>query len=191
MTAKKKTPTKEKVILSALNLAAQQGWNTTSLADIARESGLTLAQLHDLFEDKTDILSGFARMIDRQILENAAIGEGESPRDALFDLLMDRFEALSAHRPGLTAILESFKCDPKQAVIGLPHLARSMSWMLEATGQSADGIKGAVKLSALIAIYLKTVYVWMSDETQDLAKTMAALDKSLARAESWANRFGF
>ncbi|MDB2683043.1 TetR/AcrR family transcriptional regulator [Alphaproteobacteria bacterium] len=182
---------KEKIILSALELAAEQGWGDVTLADIAAKANVGVAELYDIFEDKGDILSGLGRMIDKKILSDVrGAANDESPRDLLFDLLMDRFESLNKHRDGVIAILASIKFDPKQAVIALPHLCRSMSWMLEACGISTYGIKGALRVSGLTALYLKAARVWMSDESADLAKVMASLDKDLGRIESWAGTLG-
>lgn len=192
MAGKKKTDiggVREKIVLAALDLAAQKGWNKVTLPDIARKAKIKLADLHDIFEDKVDILAAFGRMIDRQVLENAS-DEG-SPRDRLFDLLMDRFEALNEYRGGVVSILESFKCDPKQMVIGAPHLCRSMGWMLEAAVESTTGLKGVLKVAGLTALYLKAAHVWSKDESDDLAKTMASLDRDLSRLEGLAERFKF
>ena len=187
MSAEKKTA----IIEVSLRLAAEQGWGKTTLTDIARASDIDLAALHDLFEDKADILTAFGRMIDRQVLENTEVEGGAAPRDTLFDLIMDRFEALNDHRDGVVSILKSMKCDPKEGLICAPSLCRSMSWMLEAAGINTNGLSGMLKISALSALYLKTARIWMRDDSPDLSKTMAELDKNLATAEKWAGRFGF
>ena len=192
MVSKSKKNVKETIVNHALTLAAEQGWAHVSLRDIVKEVDLTLAELHEHFEDKTDILVTLGRMIDRQVLDN--IGEGEeggSPRDRLFDVLMERFEVLNKYRDGVCAVLDSFLCDPKQAVISLPHMARSMNWMLEAAGMDTGGIKGAVKVAGLTGVYLKILHTWKEDESADLPKTMAALDKTLGRVDSVAGFCGF
>ena len=191
MAEKATKPTKEKAIKAALNLAAQKGWTETSLADIATESGISLSELHEMFEDRFDILAAYGRMIDKRVLEAATAPQpGLSPRDLLFDLLMERFDVLNENRDGVAAILKSFCLDPKQAIISLPHLGRSMSWMLEAAGIDTGGIKGAVKVAGLTGLYLKVLRTWKDDDSPDMGKTMAALDKTLGRAEQWAGSFG-
>ena len=182
---------KVKIIETALNLAAKKGWAYITLADIAKASKLSLAALHEHFEDKSDILAGFSRMVDGRVL--AGLGEGDSaasPRDRLFDILMERFEVLNEYRSGLVSVLDSFKSDPKQFVIGLPHVCKSMSWMLEAAGMDTLGLRGAARLAGLSGIYIKNLRVWAGDVSPDLGKTMAALDKDLSRAESLANSIG-
>ncbi|GJL85229.1 MAG: hypothetical protein DHS20C02_10040 [Micavibrio sp.] len=192
MTSKAKKNVKEEVVQAALALAVERGWAQASLRDVSERAGLSLGELHEHFDDKSDILVALGRMIDRQVLENIGEGEeGASKRDRLFDVLMERYEVLNNYRDGVSAVLDSFLCDPKQAVISLPHLARSMSWMLEAAGMETGGIKGAVKVAGLTGVYLKVLKTWKDDDSADLSKTMAALDKTLNRVDSLAGICGF
>ncbi|MBI1301869.1 MAG: TetR family transcriptional regulator [Alphaproteobacteria bacterium] len=194
MSAKKKKDEnpKAQIVQAALDLAVERGWEQTSLRDIAEKAGLSLTELFDHVEDKTDILVLLGRQIDRKVIENMSptLSEESVIRDRLFDVMMDRYDALNDHREGIKAILESFKYDPKQAVISLPHLCRSMAWMMEGAGIDTNGISGAVKVTGLTGIYVKVLKTWMEDETSDLSKTMAALDKALERSERVANMIG-
>jgi AcrR family transcriptional regulator len=191
MPKKPQKDVKQKIIETALKLAAEQGWENTSLADIAKACKLSLAKLHDQFEDKADIIAGLGRMIDKKVLENAGKPDPKTPpRELLFDILMERYDVLNQYRTGIVSILDSFKCDPKQAVIALPHLCKSMTWMLEAAGLNTSGVSGALRVAGLTAVYAKNLYTWKDDDSADLAKTMAALDKDLERAEQLANLLG-
>lgn len=178
---------KSKVVEHALKLAAQLGWEHTRLSDIADSAGLSLADVQGHFDCKTDILVAFGRMIDHKVLQNMGKADlSMTPRDRLFDILMERFDVLNDHRPGLISILESFRYDPKQAVISLPYLCNSMTWMLEAAGEETHGFRGALKVAGLSGVYLKVLKTWKDDDSADLSKTMAALDKDLGRVEQFA-----
>ena len=48
-----------KAVRAALKLAAERGWGEISLADIAQEAGLSLAELRREFSCKSDIISAF------------------------------------------------------------------------------------------------------------------------------------
>ncbi len=183
---------KDKIIETALDLAKDMGWAQVSLSDIARECDISMAELFDFIDDKTDILVLLGRSIDRKVLHN--IGEVDSAlseRDRLFDLLMERFDVLNEYREGIVAVLESFRFDPKQAIISMPHLCRSMTWMLEAAGIETHGLRGAIKVAGLTGLYLKTLRIWRDDDSVDMGKVMAALDTDLERVEGLASRFGF
>ncbi len=190
MSKKTATNPRDEAVLAALALAAEKGWMEVTMGDIARRAGIKPAELHDIFEERFDILAAFGRMLDRRVL--AAIGEpdeGSSERDRLFEIMMERFDALNEHRDGVISILDSFLPDPKQAIVSLPHLCRSMAWMLDAAGIPTGGMKGVAKIMGLTALYLKTLRTWREDDSEDMAKTMAELDKNLASAEGLAKRF--
>lgn len=187
-------PLKARAVRAALDLAAKSGWGGVGMQDIAAQCKCTLAELHDVFEDRGDILTAYGRSVDRRVLDSVGKPDmTQSDRDRLFDVMMERFDVLGADRAALQSILKSFCTDPKQAVIGLPHLGKSMVWMLEGAGIDANGAKGAVKALGLLGVYLYTLKAWMDDDSEDLSKTMAALDRALGRAEQWGgvvlNRF--
>ncbi|MCB9978221.1 MAG: TetR family transcriptional regulator [Rhodospirillales bacterium] len=174
----------DRIIAACLALAAEKGWDGVSLSDIAARAGVSLGQMYVLYDDRTAILAAFARRVDRAVLTSVSASDPDLPvRERLFDVLMERFEILNADRDGVIAVLASVRRDPKQAVIGLPHLARSMCWMLEAAGVETTGWRGAVRIAGLTALWLRVAAVWAQDDSPDMGRTMAALDGALAQAE--------
>ncbi|MCB9989451.1 MAG: TetR family transcriptional regulator [Rhodospirillales bacterium] len=181
---------RKKIVDAALSLAAEKGWEAVNMRDIADQTGLKLHELYEYVEDRFDILAAYGRIIDRTVMESCGEKPADtSPRDHLFDLLMERFDILNENRDAVCSVLSSFRCDPKQAVIGLPHLGKSMTRMLEAANINTAGFRGALKVTGLCALYLKTLRVWMRDDSPDMAKTMAELDKNLEKAEQWSLSF--
>lgn len=188
------TETREKIIKAALALASEKNWSAVGMSDIAAQAQLDLSVLHAHFEDKDEILRVYGRRLDTQVME-AFQGqelEGDSTKDKLFDILMERFDLMYDDRDAVLSIMKAYKFDPKRAAIALPHVAKSMSWMLELAGQSCDNWRGCIKILGLTGIYLDiAMRVWPQDESPDMPKTMAALDKALGRAESMANSMAF
>ena len=64
-----------------------------------------------------------------------------------------------------------------------PALARSMAWMLEAGGAPAHRPVDLLRVKLLAGIHLSVMRVWLRDDSEDLGRTMASLDKALKR---WA-----
>lgn len=180
----------EKLVDAALKLAKTKPWVTITLQEIADNAKVDLADFRDYFEDKTDILVCYGRRIDRKTL--ASLGKPDledSFKDRIFEVLMARFDILNEDRDALLSILEGFKSDPKAALISLPHLKHSMAWMIEAAGVSTSGWKGAGQVLGITLVYMETLRQWMKDESEDMARTMAALDKSLSRYEQLCQYF--
>lgn len=182
---------KEKLVREAMELAAELGWEFLTLRDVAERGGISLAELRMYFADKSDILTALGAMIDREVLgQMEDLDPAASPRDVLFDVMMERFDVLNRYRAGIVSVFHSFRLEPKQALLSMPHLFRSMEWMLEAAGIDSNGFKGAAKVVGLTGVYLKGVRVWIKDDSPDMGKTMAELDKALGRAEKMAGYIG-
>jgi AcrR family transcriptional regulator len=182
-----------RVFEAALKLAAKRGWSKIALADIAAAADMSLADLYAVYPSKAAILEALSRDVDRRVLADAEIEATESPRDRLFDVLMKRFDALAVYRDGLAAIARDSWRDPALVLCHAGQLRRSMAAMLEAAGISSAGLAGTLRAKGLAAIYLATLRDWFRDNTADKAKTMAALDGRLRRAEScarWLDRSG-
>lgn len=185
---------KERIAIVAIDLAGERGWETLSLTDVAYRAGLSVAEIASLFDEKNDLLRVYMRKVDQQMLLGFPVakegGHDENPHDRLFDMMMARIDCLSEHREGVVAVLRSFKFDPREILSLVPDISRACRWMLESAEVSTTGIKGLARIIGLASIYINTLRVWADDESPDLSKTMAALDKSLARAASLSSTLG-
>jgi AcrR family transcriptional regulator len=182
-----------RILAGAMEAAAATGWRKASLADIAAAAGVSLAELHAHFADKPAILRGLVDYADRAVLAGAGKRKdaGESPRDRLFDVLMRRFDALKPFRPGLAAVMKEMGgIGVGDAICGVQRMMRSLGWMLEAAGIGTGGMAGNLRVKGLAVVYAATFSTWLKDDSEDMAKTMAALDKNLDRAERWTSFFG-
>jgi len=175
-----------KIVDAALRLAALQGWADTSLADIAAEAKVPLAELRHRFAGKSAILRAFLRRVDEQVLAGSDPALADEPvKDRLFDVLMRRLDALEPHRDALAAIGRELQREPPALACFLAGpFQRSMRWMLEAAQVPPWGALQPLQVKGLGVLYLSVYRVWLGDEGTDKAKTMAALDKALSRADS-------
>ncbi|MGE5145283.1 MAG: TetR family transcriptional regulator [Candidatus Eiseniibacteriota bacterium] len=182
----KKTDPKRHVIETAMALAAERGWRRLTLGEIAEGAGLTLAELRTHVSSKPAILLALNDLVD-EIMLAAGPGDGDSARERLFEVVMRRFEALQPFKDGIASALRDGPGDPLAALCGGLCLLRSMAWTLEAAGIGSAGLIGLTRTKVLAGMYLSTIPVWLRDDSADLGRTMAALDRRLARAESMAS----
>jgi ubiquinone biosynthesis protein COQ9 len=176
------------LIAAAFKLAADVGWARLTIIDAARAAGLSPGEARARFPGKHALLRRFGAMLDQAAL-SADSSEGPV-RDRLFDLLMGRFDAMKSHREGLGALLRSLPGDPATTFGLICGTHRSMRWMLQAAGVSTAGLRGELRVRGLIAVWIWTLRAFARDETDDLAPTMAALDKALGRAHALASWLG-
>jgi AcrR family transcriptional regulator len=174
----------EIIAAAAMRLAGRKGWRRLALGDIAAEAGVTLAELARNYSSRPEILDGFERMIDRRMLAGAAAGDiDDAPRDRLFDVIMERFDALLPYRDGVRRVTRGLPFDPPSSLVLAFALPRSVSWMFTGARIAIDGPTMPLRLMVLGGAYLSTFRVWLDDDTQDLARTMATLDRQLDRAQ--------
>jgi AcrR family transcriptional regulator len=170
-----------------MTLLATQPLERIGLDDIAKAAGVSLADLRGEFSSVVDILATHMKDIDRAVLAADASDMGEEPaRERLFDVLMRRLDAHAGHKAAIRSLMRSTVCNPPLALVMNGLAARSMSWMMTAAGISAAGPKGALRAQALTLMYVRVLSVWSNDEDPGLARTMAALDRELARGERWS-----
>lgn len=175
-----------RALAAALALIAENGWRKLTMADVARKAAMPPARVRALFPGREAVLEAFFLDIDRRVAAEGsyAANDPNPARDRLFDVLMRRFDALTPHRPAIKALLKDLPLDPETAAWCAFRLSRSLAWMLDIAGLSAQGALGRIRAKGLLLIYLNALRVWLSDETADMSPTMAALDKGLRAAES-------
>lgn len=178
---------REKIIAAFLTLLAETPIERIGLSEIAGSAGVTLVQLRGEFGSPLAILAAHLKEIDRAVLaEDFSDMEEEPPRERLFDVLMRRLEKLAPHRQAVRSLLRSASRNAPLA-LALNGLAlRSQKWMLAAAGIGGSGPRGALRAQGLALLYSSVLRTWVRDDDPGLARTMAALDRALARGQRFA-----
>ena len=173
-----------KIITAAFDLAASPGWSEVSLRDIADAAGCSLADVMERFSDKDDVLSVFVEHVDRAMLASAGDVEREqSARDAVFEVIMSRFDAMAPYRGGLKSIMQArptpLAMDPATVRMTL----KTQNKILQASGISTAGAPALLRQLGLARIYGQVFRIWLDDDDAGMARTMAALDRRLRQGE--------
>jgi AcrR family transcriptional regulator len=178
---------RERAIEALMSLLVENPIEQIGLNDIAERAHLSLSDLRADFSSVHAILAGFMKDLDRQVLETDTSDMTNEPaRERLFELLMRRLELLTPHKAAIRSLMRSSLRNPALALAMGNRAAQSMSWMMEAAGISSAGIKGGMRAHALSLLYARVLTTWMDDNDPGLARTMSALDRELARAQSWS-----
>lgn len=181
----KKADIPDHIIDTAMKLAADGRWRDLSLAEIAEAAKLPIAKVYPVYPSRQAILDAFVRRIDAAVLADGDADDLEgSARDRLFDVFMRRFDALDPYKDAVATVAFDQARDPLAALASACRLRRSMALMLEAAGLASSGGRGVLRVKGVALIYLSALRVWLRDESEDKARTMAVLDKQLRRAEA-------
>ena len=187
-TAAPATPTtdREKIVAAFLTLLADERFESIGLADVAAQAGVSLAQLRDEFPSMLAILAAHIKATDRAVLAADISDMAEEPeRERLFDVLMRRIEALAPHKEALRSLLRSAMRDPGLALALNAMAVRSQQWMLAAADISSSGPRGLVRAQGLALLFARALRTFVDDDDEGHARTMAVLDRELARGARW------
>ncbi len=170
-----------------LALLAEQPFERIGFAEIATRAGVSLSEMREQFGSTVAILATHMKDIDRAVLAGSdADMAAEPPRERLFDVLMRRIEVSTPHKAALRSLSRSAMRNPPLALALNGLAVRSQQWMLTAADISASGPRGMVRAQGLALLYASVLRTWLDDDDPGLARTMAALDRSLARGQRWS-----
>jgi AcrR family transcriptional regulator len=178
---------RDPVVDAFLSLLAERPFEEVGFGDIAARAGISLADLRGRFGSTLAILAAHLKEIDRQVLSGIDAEMAEEPaRERLFDVLMRRLEALTPYKAAARSLTRSFPRNPGLALAFNAMAVRSQQWMLTAADIPAAGPKGIVRAQGLAMLFSSVLRTWLHDDDPGLARTMAALDRALARGQRWA-----
>jgi AcrR family transcriptional regulator len=178
---------RERVIAAMMTLLAEKPIERIGFADIAREAEITLPELREMFGSTLAILAARTKELDRAVLAagDADMAE-EPPRERLFDVLMRRLELLEPEKAAVRSLMRSASRNPALACALNGLAVRSQQWMLTAADIDAAGPRGMLRAQGLAVLFASVLRTWIDDDDPGRARTMAALDRALARGQRWA-----
>lgn len=175
------------VVEALLRLVDLHDWHDIELADIAREAGIPLGRLRELFPSKGAMLAGFGRMIDARVLaatpQDPAADDlaGEPAAERLFDVMMRRIDALSPYKSALKRLAAALRHEPLTLTALNGAALNSWRFMLAAARIPTEDALGPVRVQGAVLVFARVMETWFEDDDPGLARTMAKLDAQLKR----------
>jgi AcrR family transcriptional regulator len=171
---------------AALRLAAAHGWTDLSLGEIYAEAGVAMPR--DVLNRRGGtwpLLSEILSSLEAAVNADVESRLGDSWRDNLFELLMTRFDQMQGDRLAYADIMPAALTRAHQAGPYLsPRLVQAMDRAIDLAGVPVAGLARPVAVAVLTGIYLSLLETWRHDDSVDLARTMAAVDKRLGWFET-------
>ena len=172
-----------KISAATLRVAATHGWDKLTMEHIATAAKIPVTQLVKQYATKVDILPALVRTITAETMATVGDVQQGAMRDRIFEILMGRFDVLQKHRQAILGIMHESKCNPAAARVLLSAQHQAIRDMLIGVNIEQTGLRWLVVVAGVWGIYGATAAVWTRDESVDMSKTMAALDRYLRRAD--------
>ena len=181
----------EKIYIEkGFNLINDIGWEQFSIENLSTKEKIPLNKLKVYFKCKYSIVEKFSRMIDKNIESKLRVNDfkDSSKKDILFELIMMRFDEMEEFKSSLARVLDASKKNPILISIITQNVMNTMDFFLELSNSYNNYAFDALKKYFLFLIYSITFKTWLTDNTEDLSKTMAELDRLLSTAENFQKK---
>ena len=161
------------------------GWSKASLDIAGVDCGLSEAEMQNLFpEGIADAIAAYIGYADKNMIA-AFHGQGVENIAAMTvhmkirSLILIRLEQTAQHKEVVRRTL-AFLAQPQHAKLAAQLLYGTVDEMWRASGDTSTDYNFYTKRATLSAVYSATLLAFLSDNSADMAKTEAFLDRRLA-----------
>ncbi len=187
MDSEQKTPDHipNDVIEAILNHIPFDGWTTASLDMAAADCGLSESEMRSLFPAGiVDAIAAYGAYADQNMI--TAFHEQDTEDIAVMpvymkirSLVLIRLKQAAPYKEVVRRTL-AVLARPQHAKLASQLLYRTVDEMWRAAGDTSTDYNFYTKRATLSAVYSATLLAFLSDNSADLAKTEAFLDRRLA-----------
>lgn len=178
------------LIQALFEVVAAHGWRGVTPGRLSAASGLPASEIVARFPSRLGLIRAFGEVVMDEVARGTVPGQGGTPRDRLFDVLMRGLDALAPYKAGLRRLMVEMYTDAVLFGAAAPVFQRSMERMLDLAELDSAGLKGRLRAAGLTVVWIRVVNAWSKDTSEELGPTMATLDRTLERAEQAARSFG-
>lgn len=173
------------VIEATLNHIPFDGWSTVSLEMAATDCGLSEAEMHSLFPSGiADAIAAYGAYADRNMItafnnQDAADIAAMPVHIKIRSLILIRLEQAAPYKEVVRRTLAAL-ARPQHAKLAAQILYNTVDAMWREAGDISTDYNFYTKRATLSTVYSATLLAFLSDNSGDMAKTKAFLDRRLA-----------
>jgi AcrR family transcriptional regulator len=192
MAAAKRGTVRDRIVDAALELGEERGWLNVRLYQVAERAGVSLATIGAEFRDMDALANAwFARalaMVER--IPPQGVADKPAP-ERLHLVIMCWFDALAPHREVTGEMLRAklYLSHPHHWVPLIFDLSRLVHWFLDAARIASTGRGRQMAEIGLTAIFVRSLRVWLRDDSAGSEHTRSYLRRRLAAADRLLPRF--
>ncbi|GAA0996326.1 TetR/AcrR family transcriptional regulator [Subtercola frigoramans] len=184
---------RERFVAAALELFTDQGYDETTVAQIAERAGLTKSTFFRHFSDKREVLAAGQETLSRLFTEGIATAPiGASPLSAVAAGLDNAASAMTPFNrelaPRLEAVIATSRELQERAALKQVGMALAMADALRARGVDSQVASTAAELGVLA--FKEAFAVWIADGPDGEADLGTLLRDALERLRSAVAQLG-
>jgi len=164
----------EKLLTVAAALMAKQGYDQTTIRDVGRETGFSLAGMYYYFKGKEDLLAQIQKRTFASLLceQERVVNDGGSPEEQFRHLVRNHLSFFTRHMNELkvcTFELESVKGEPYDEIERIRRsyfklTADAVGGLVGQTGKKTDRERRIRHITLFVFGMLNWVFMWFEDD---------------------------
>ncbi len=174
---------KQKILKHFLEICLFEGWNQKALELAFTHAKIDIKFLPFIFENSVaDIADFFIRVLDKKMQE-AAIGVDFGAmkiRDKIKTLVRIRLQINQEYKPQLQKLIH-FYLHPKNMSCAFKNSYKTADLMWKLAGDSATDFNFYSKRIILAKIYIRVLFYFVKDESENYYKTLDFLDSQIEK----------
>ena len=179
-------PTAVAVMNATLLHVPFDGWSDAALASGAADAGVEQQMVSVLFpRGAIDAIALHSRLADAEMVAafHVLLETPQKIHLAIRALVLLRLELAQQNKDAVRRALTMLAL-PAHAKISAELLYETVDAMWRAAGQTDTGFSFYTRRATLAAVYSATLLAWLADNSGDMGKTVAFLDRRLANVAS-------
>lgn len=177
--------TTDHIIEAILNHIPFDGWSNASLVMAAADCGLSEVEIHRLFPAGiADAIAAYGAYADKNMItafhaQRASDIAAMAVHMKIRSLVLIRLKQAAPHKEVVRRTL-AVLARPQHAKLATQLLYRTVDEIWRAAGDTSTDYNFYTKRATLSAVYSATLLAFLSDNSADMKKTEAFLDRRLA-----------
>jgi AcrR family transcriptional regulator len=174
------------IVDKALQIGQETGWENLRLIDIAIALDISLADIHQHFNQKDELVDAWFDRADRHLLSVKAESGwlSLSPEQRIEQSLWRWLEVLTPYRR-VTGQMLLYKLEPGHIHLqigGILRISRTVQWLMEAADLKARHLHRIRQEIALSTVFVSTFVHWLNDSSVHQQRCRQSLKRKLAVA---------
>ena len=168
------------IVAKAMMHVPFDGWTDEMLALAAADCGVEAEEASRLIGGIDGTIALYAKMADEEMVAGfeALENRPERTHEKIRALILIRLEQAAPHKETVRKTL-AYLAKPQQAPMASTLLYQTIDAMWRAAGDEATDFSFYSKRATLAAVYSATLMAFLGDDTPDMDKTKAFLDRRL------------
>ena len=173
--------TAEEIVTATLSHVPFDGWSASSISMGASDCGASEDELARLLpRGVTDAIETYAKMADEDMVSafDELSDKPEKMHLKIRALILCRLEMAMPHKEAVSKTL-AYLAQPSHAALASKLLYKTVDSMWRTAGDISTDASFYSKRATLAAVYSATLLAFLADDSGDLSKTEAFLDRRL------------